>query len=117
MDEMEGKIGIEETAELVDLAAGLGVAAYNMLQDGKISLGDYLYLIPVLPLLGPAVGGISKVPAEIKDIDPEEVDILIARTKGKFDIPFECVEEFVENCLEIGLKVFRNIQLLKECRG
>jgi len=106
--------GIEETMDALDLAASLGVAVYHMAKDGKLSLGDYVHLLPVVPNIGPAAMGATKIPRELGDIQEDEVAMLMSRAKTKFNIPDDLVEEFVENCLDIAVKTFRNVEIIRE---
>ena len=103
--------GIEETKDVVRLAAKVGMAVYHAGKDGKWSWMDYIHFLPVLPHFGVAVENIDLVPMELGDLDSEELEELLEMARNEFDIGEGDLKEFVENCSDIGILVIRNIQI------
>ncbi len=71
-------MNIKETRELFDAAKAFAVGAKEVMADGKANLRD---LPTIMHLWGPlqvAVDGANLVPAELKDLDPEEAKVLLA---------------------------------------
>lgn len=69
---------IKNLKEVVSLVLS-GVTAVKSAQaDGKIGLEDLALLITLVPSLGPALEGLSDVPAELSDLSAEEVAELAA---------------------------------------
>lgn len=74
--------GIKESMEVLDAVEVLLKDLKKMLADGKIGLGDIgvvFDLIGQLGTLNAGVQGANQVPAELKDLDPEESAQLAAK--------------------------------------
>lgn len=74
--------GIKETLELIDGLKLLAVTGKKVAADGKLSLGDagaLMGLLGKLGDLGKAVSGVDQVPAEVKDLSPEELEQIGAK--------------------------------------
>jgi len=110
------KVGIEETKDLVKMGAAFGEAIYEAGKDSKWTLGDYKHFLPVLGEIIPAISGIEKVPAELKDLDEAEREELCEYFAKEFDIPDDLIEEFVENNLAIAQRIFVGVALWKKIR-
>jgi len=99
-------VGIGELKDVIAFGAGIGNALGKSLEDGKISLGEYVNFIPALLDFPAAVQGFDKVKAEILDIDPEEKIELEQFVKDRFDIAQDDAEEFIEDAIGVALDVF-----------
>lgn len=75
---MEQKIDIKETKELIVLILEVGKATKKSFEDNKFEASDFANYFSVIPKLQPAFDGISNVPAEIKDMDTDELNELLA---------------------------------------
>ena len=106
---------MEPTQELKDvLAFALSVhMAYDKAKaDGKIDLTDLpLAVGPIMKLL-PAIDGISKVPAELKDLTDEERDALMEWAKAEYDIADDALEALVEGGIALALHVAQYVGAL-----
>jgi len=70
------KTGITNTLEVVALFSSLGVAFNGAKADGTINAADLGQLINIVPTIGPAIEGIGEIPAELKDLEPAEIETL-----------------------------------------
>lgn len=75
-------VGIKETLEVLEAVRLLVVDLRKILADGKISTGDVgviFDLLRQLPALNAGLQGVELVPLEVKDIDAQEAEKLIAK--------------------------------------
>ena len=75
-------VGIKETLEVLEAVRLLVVDLRKVLADGKISTGDVgviFDLLRQLPALNAGLQGVELVPVEVKDIDAQEAEKLIAK--------------------------------------
>lgn len=105
-------IGTPEIDQLVDLV----VAGYKAVQaaraDGKIDVSDAGLLLTLIPLIGPAVVGLEKAPAELMDLTTEEGLALLARASGILGEQPEKVKEIAEGVIQMvagGIKVYKAV--------
>lgn len=105
--------GISETKEVVKFGIELGEAFDKGLSDGKFSIEDLSYFFSTFMSAGAAFEGISKVPAEIKDLSSEEMEDLKAFVELEFDIENDKLEELIEKALGVALKIYEIIALFK----
>lgn len=75
--------GIKETKEVLDMGIAAVAAYRGAMADGRIDLNDLAHLIPLAGVVGPAIEGIEKVPAELQDLTKEEHEELKAHLDGK----------------------------------
>lgn len=71
---------IKDVLALVIDAAKLGIEAEA---DGKLTFADALTLMKLVPDLGPAISGMSQVPAELAALGPASEAELIAFVTGR----------------------------------
>lgn len=79
---MAGKVGIKESLEVLDAVEVLLQDLKKVLADGRIGLGDVGVIFDLLkqfPTLNAGIQGADQVPAEIKDLDTDEAQLLIAK--------------------------------------
>lgn len=94
----------KETKEVVEFLLTLGEAVGMSFQDGKISLGDAVYLFDTVQKIGPALSDIGKIPAELaawQEADSKELIALAA----DFDIPQDSIEAVVKDAIKIAVPV------------
>ncbi len=112
---MAGKYGVENLKQLMDLGFGMGNVAKAALADGKIDLQDLAQLVPILPLLGPAIDDIDVAPKELTELDKQDADALIAHGRSKLSgMPDDKLKAIVQHSLRIGLEVGLMISKLKK---
>lgn len=110
---MAGKIGIKESKELVKFIIELIKAIDLSMQDGEFSWKDGVNFISTLLSVSEGLTGIEKVPAEIKDLQKEEIHELYNFVKKELVLANPKYEKFVEDALEIGVKLYDLLQLVK----
>ena len=111
----EEKMGVKESKDMLALAFSLGkVIKEAKANDGKVDAKDLMLLMQIIPTLGPAIEGMDKIPAEIKDIDVEEAKELLVYAGEQVGEMFS-EEELVKKInagLEVGLSVAKLIAVL-----
>lgn len=74
--------GIKESMEVLDAVEVLLKDLKKILADGKISFGDIGIIFDLLgqfQVLNLGLQGADQVPAELKDLDPAESELLLAK--------------------------------------
>lgn len=80
--------GIKELVELLEGLEVLASAAGAVLEDGKVRLNDVSVVIDLgskFQVLADAVGGLSDVPKEAKDLSEEEVKQLVSKVYDVYE--------------------------------
>lgn len=75
-------VGIKESLELLEGLKDLVLAGKKVIADGKVSVSDLNVVVDLfheLNVLVDAVKGVSQIPAEVKDLDSEELGVLGAK--------------------------------------
>lgn len=75
-------VGVKESLEVLEALRVLLVDIKKVLADGKVSTGDMGVLFDLLrqlSVLNAGLEGVDKVPAEMKDVDAQEAEMLIAK--------------------------------------
>lgn len=80
---MSGQYGVKESKEFFDLGFALVNAGKGVLADGKVSIGDIAYVIPVLPAMEAGLVGLSIVPKELGELDEADEKELLDYAKAK----------------------------------
>ena len=106
---------IKNTKEVVMLAFALGNAIKQANADGKVGYEDIGLLMTVIPSFGPAFEDISKVPAELKDLDAAEAQELREMVASKFGeiVDNAKLVEQVNLGLEAMVCLYKFVQSLK----
>lgn len=78
--------GVKELIELLDLLLDAHSVVKQALSDGKVGLGDAALLFKLVPQIGPAVSGLSEVPAEVKDLTAAEAGQVVAHVMAKLAV-------------------------------
>lgn len=106
--------GITNTLEVITLGASLTSTIASAREDGKINAEDFVKLVAVIPHVKPAFDDISEVPAELKDLDSAETELVLERVKGIVgDVGSEKAIAYAESALKIGLAVYEAIEIAK----
>lgn len=98
-------MGINESKDLVRFGLLCGKAAAKALEDGKISIFDLRHLVPLLQPLAHAIDGIEQVPAEIRDLSPEEFQELLQTISDEFELRDERLEEQIQAALTVAKNI------------
>lgn len=105
--------GIEETKQVVDLALVATKVLREVLADGKISLIEMLSFLKLRSAVGPAIDGIGKVPAELKDLSSEEARELTAHVMAQLKVDDVRAAEIAAASLETAASVFKLVKAIK----
>lgn len=104
---------MKETKELLKLVFHLVKVVEKAKEDGSIDVADAGLLLGLLPDLGPALNGVGAVPVELKSLDKDAADDLLAFVKAEFDLADDKVEAAVEKGLELVSNLAALVGLLK----
>lgn len=109
----EKKKGNKETKDVLALGFAFAKAYKAAKADGQVNSMDLPLLVSAFPALGPALEGIDQVPAELKDLDLEEVGDILAFSAAHLSesADSESLKRKVEKSLKLGLAV---LDLVKE---
>lgn len=107
-------VGIKETKELLEFIVRLAEALDRSLEDGDIGFMDMSNLVSAMLAANSAFTDISLVPAEMKDLTKEESEDLYAHVRDNLNFKSDKLEMVVENSLEIGMKVYQLLLLVRE---
>ena len=93
---------IDNTKALVQSVAGAITLGAKVLEDGKVSLDDFMVFKALLPLKGIEF---TQILPEFMDLDKSELAVLEAVFEKEFDLPGDTLEEKIEG----GLRVLLNL--------
>lgn len=96
------KEGIKELKDVVALAVGLANAGLKVGADKKIGLDDVTHLFAVIPLVAPAVDGITKLPAEVLDLSAPEAAEVVAQVAASLALDDEKAKQVVLAAVELA---------------
>lgn len=88
MAAVNDKKGIKELLEAVLGLKVLAKAGKAILSDGKVSIADLPVLVSLVSnqaVLVDAASGLSDVPAEVKDLDLDEIKLLVGELLKAFE--------------------------------
>lgn len=108
------KLGIDETKHLINFIISLGIAVERALADGKIRFDDMAHFMGAFMSAGEAFKDIKKMPAELKDLDNEELEHLQNYVRERFDLENDRIEALVESAIGLGIQIY---QLVMEIRN
>lgn len=80
-------VGITETEEAFEALIELKKAIEDANEDGKIDTGDISLLFGIFPKLMKGIAGGQNIPAELKDLDDNEIAQLSDKFGEAFDSP------------------------------
>lgn len=95
--------GTKELKEVVAFGLSVHVAWTKAKADGKLDWKDLLHAVMPAKNLLAALQGVSKVPAELKDLTDAERSELMSWAQAEYDIPNDRTEELVEGALALAL--------------
>jgi len=105
--------GIEETQEVVDFGISLANAVIKSLADGKVGFSDIPNFVSPVFKLPKALSGIDKVPYELNDIQPEELEQLKSFVKANLDVADEKAKEIIDNSLLVLYDIHTLVKVVK----
>lgn len=111
---MEAKQGITELKEVVDFAIDAMGAVKEIAADGKLGLSDIGAVIKLAKMASPAIQGIDKVPAELKDLSPEEATQLVAHVVAKLAVDDARATKIAEASLKLAIAGYELAKAISE---
>jgi hypothetical protein len=105
--------GIKETKELLKFVIEVTEALDRSLEDGEIGFTDLSNLVSAMMASAAAFENVSLIPSEMKDLDKAEAAELYAYVKGELNLKDDKIEAAVEAALEIGLKIYKLINIIR----
>lgn len=100
------EVGIDETKDVVLFATLFADSIIKALADGKITFSDAPYFFSAMIKLPKAISGIDKVPAEISDLDENEMKELVQIVKDNLGVPTDQCKVIVEKSLALVYAAF-----------
>lgn len=109
-----GTVGINEFLDVIDvgLLAGKGIFA-SLKDDGKITATDYVNFFPAVMQAPDALTGITSVPAELADLQVEEVAILEKHILSRVPEVGSKWMEVASASFQIGAGIVKLLKALK----
>ena len=108
------QFGIENLTKVVEFGAKLGEGAANILEDGKVELGEAAALLPTLMEIPGILANKDKIKDEAKDLSDEERAQLKEIFAGEFDPEDDAVENKVEKSINAAVAVLDLIDAFKK---
>lgn len=108
------EVGTKELTEAVDLLLDTGLALKSALADGKVGLEDAVLLMRLVPKVGPALEGIGKIPAELKDLSAEEAEALAAHVMAKLTVENKKARDLIEASLKLAVAAVSLVRAIAE---
>lgn len=99
-------LGINETKDVVLFAVLFANALMKTFADNKVSLTDLPHFFNVALKLPAALSGINKVPAEIKDVDENEIKELIQIIKDNLGLETDQAKVVLQKSLNLVYAVY-----------
>ena len=103
---------VKETIELLDAVFDIADSTKKAMADGKVTLSDAPAFFGVAWKLPTAIGGIEKVPNELKHLGDEGRAKVLAHFRGRFDLADDQLELAIEDALEMGWDFAQAVQRL-----
>lgn len=104
---------VKETKEALQFAIALANAVANGLEDGKIGLEDIGGLLATLQYAEPAIKDISKIKAEMLDLDGDEKNELLD-VVALLHLNVESREIVAKGALKLALDIAELVAMLKK---
>ena len=106
--------GIKETKEAIKFCIELVKSVETSLQDNVFSFEDVANFVNSIIAASEGLTGAKSIPTEIRDLQPEEVQELHDFIKSELVLENQKYEKFLEDAVEIVVKIYDLVQLAKE---
>lgn len=104
---------IKETKEALECALSMQKALQKTMADGKISIWEVPNFLSPFLKLGPALQNAKAIPAELKDLQAEEIEELKALFKAELDLEDDKLEQKINEGLALLLALGKFVGELK----
>lgn len=108
------QFGVENLKKVVQFGAKLGESAANVLEDGKVELGEAAALLPILMEVPGILANKDKIKQEAADLSDEERAELKEAFATEFDLENESLENKVEKSINAAVAVLDLIDAFKK---
>ena len=105
------KLGTENIKALLAFAFAFGRALEKSLEDGKFQLDDIGNFLPAFMAGGEAFKDVKQAIAEIKDLEPGEIQELHSYIVGEFDLANDAIEAFIEDGLGLVINAYNLVKI------
>lgn len=106
--------GIDETLDIIDSLVKIGNAINKSMEDGEFNTIDLFNFTGAMVSLPSALTGIGMVPNEMKDLDSEEIKILVDEIADNLDYADdEDIKLIIDDSLNVVLSIKQLIAHLK----
>lgn len=112
----ENRRGIKETKELLQLLITTASVAVDVNKNGVFDRGVIAQLSTYVPKAFKGIKGINQIPAELKDLDQQEIDELSAMVINAFGshITSQKALKVIETLLELAKSSYQVYLLTQE---
>ena len=117
----ESSVGVENIIVVMEAAIAVGMDIADALEDGKFGWADTIGLAKNIPDVVSAAKAAKELPDELRDLDDEERDEIVAYFADKFDLDNDELEEKLERVFSVAVglagEVVEIIDLVKAFRS
>ena len=106
--------GIENLTKVVQFGAKLGEGVADILEDGKVELGEAAALLPTLMEVPGILSNKDKIKEEVSDLSEDEREELKAIFSDEFDPADDRLENKVEKSINAAVAVLDLIDAFKK---
>lgn len=110
---------LEQTKQVADLVVDIVIASAKAREDGKLTVLDGRFFIPVLTSIIPGVKGISEVPVElVSDTNAEEIIKEYIKEKLLNEVPEdELLDDIAVHLVDMTINLIQLSDNLKQLRA
>jgi len=106
--------GIENLTKVVQFGAKLGEGVADILEDGKVELGEAAALLPTLMEVPGILSNKDKIKEEVSDLSEDEREELKAIFSDEFDPSDDRLENKVEKSINAAVAILDLIDAFKK---
>jgi len=103
----------KELKDVLSFMCSLANAIGEASDDGKISRGEALGMLPLLYNIPSVIDGISEIPSEVSELGQEDVEELAQMVKDELNLPQDKIEEAIEDGIDLCLRLYALAQKLR----
>lgn len=104
------KMNVDNISRIVSVGCRLANVAGDVLDDGKITAGDFLKFWEAGKILWDIRGvDFRELMPEFKDLDQNEVEYLVKKIEDNLSLPHDTVEKRIKGIFEIGGNFYKMV--------
>lgn len=112
--EVSKELGVEKLEQLISCAIEVIQIGFDVMEDGKIGLGDVPEFYKAYKHVRDAVEIFPEARMQLADLDEAEALYIKTKIKQKFDIPNDKIEETIETALDWIYNIVQMLGILKK---